>query len=93
MPLVQVQGRRPDVAERPRAVALHPDEPHGSPRNAWEATVGEIEPDRDRVRVRLDGPLPVAAEITPAAMAELRLAPGVRVWASVKAVDLDVYPR
>jgi molybdate transport system ATP-binding protein len=81
------------IAIRPRAIALHPDHPHGSPRNAWQATVAEIEPDRDRVRVRLDGPLPVTAEVTPAAVAELRLAPGVGVWASVKAVDLDVYPR
>jgi molybdate transport system ATP-binding protein len=81
------------VAVRPRAIALHPDEPHGSPRNTWPATVAEVEPDRDRVRVRLDGPLPVTAEVTPAAVAELALAPGTRVWASVKAVDLDVYPR
>jgi molybdate transport system ATP-binding protein len=81
------------VAVRPQAVALHPDEPHGSARNTWPATVVEIEPDRDRVRVRLDGPLPITAEVTPAAVAELALAPGARVWASVKAVDLDVYPR
>ncbi|HEX8804982.1 MAG TPA: ABC transporter ATP-binding protein [Acidimicrobiales bacterium] len=81
------------VAVRPQAVALHPDEPHGSPRNAWPATVAELEPDRDRVRVRLDGPVAVTAEVTPAAVAELGLAPGTAVWASVKAVDLDVYPR
>jgi molybdate transport system ATP-binding protein len=81
------------VAIRPQAVALHPDQPHGSPRNAWLATVAEIEPDRDRVRVRLDGPLPIAAEVTAAAVAELALVPGAQVWASVKAVDLDVYPR
>jgi molybdate transport system ATP-binding protein len=81
------------VASRPQAIALHPDQPHGSPRNTWPATVAEIEPDRDRVRVRLDGPHPVTAEVTPAAVAELALAPGIDVWASVKAVDLDVYPR
>jgi molybdate transport system ATP-binding protein len=81
------------VAIRPQAVALHPDQPHGSPRNAWPATVAEIEPDRDRVRVRLDGPLPITAEVTPAAVAELALVPGARVWASVKAVDVDAYPR
>jgi molybdate transport system ATP-binding protein len=81
------------VAVRPQAVALHPERPHGSPRNAWPATVAEIEPDRDRVRVRLDGAVPITAEVTPAAVAELALTPGTRVWASVKAVDLDVYPR
>jgi molybdate transport system ATP-binding protein len=81
------------VAVRPQAVALHLAEPHGSPRNAWPATVAEVEPDRDRVRVRLDGPLPVTAEVTPAAVAELGLVPGARVWATIKATELDVYPR
>jgi molybdate transport system ATP-binding protein len=81
------------VAIRPRAIALHADRPHGSPRNTWPTTVAEIEPDRDRVRIRLGGPLPVTAEVTPAAVAELALVPGSRLWASVKAVDLDVYPR
>jgi molybdate transport system ATP-binding protein len=81
------------IAIRPRAIALHPEQPHGSPRNTWPATVAEIEPDRDRVRIRLDGPHPVTAEVTPAAVAELALAPGTDIWATVKAVDLDVYPR
>ncbi len=35
----------------------------------------------------------VVAEVTPAAVAELDLAPGTEVWASVKAVDLAVYER
>ena len=81
------------VAVRPQAVALHPRRPDGSPRNTWEATVAEIVPDRDRVRVRLDGPLPLVAEVTPAAVAELNLTPGIPIWASVKAVDLDTYER
>jgi len=33
------------------------------------------------------------AEVTPAAVAELDLAPGVSVWATVKAVDLTAYLR
>jgi molybdate transport system ATP-binding protein len=81
------------VAVRPQAVALHLERPHGSPRNAWPATVADVEPDRDRVRVRLDGPLPITAEVTPAAVADLALVPGTTVWATIKATDLDAYPR
>ena len=85
----------PDVAValRPQAIALHRDRPEGSPRNCWPATVTDLEPDRDRVRVQLGGPLAVAAEVTPGAVAELGLAPGTSVWASVKAVDLIAYER
>jgi molybdate transport system ATP-binding protein len=81
------------VAIRPQAVALHRERPSGSPRNAWPAVVADLAPDRDRVRVQLDGAVPITAEVTPAAVAELELAPGTPVWASVKAVDLDVYER
>ena len=35
----------------------------------------------------------IVAEVTPAAVADLDLAPGAQVWASVKAVDLTVYER
>ncbi len=85
----------PDVAValRPQAIALHRHPPEGSPRNSWAATVEDLEADRDRVRVALGGPLPVTAEITPAAVAELDLAAGTPVWATVKAVDITVYRR
>jgi molybdate transport system ATP-binding protein len=81
------------IAVRPQAVTVSRTEPHGSARNTWEATVADVEPDRDRIRVRLDGPVPLVAEVTPAAVAELLLEPGARVWASAKAVDMDVYAR
>jgi molybdate transport system ATP-binding protein len=81
------------IAVRPQAVALHRQRPDGSPRNAWEATVSGLEGDRDRVRVSLGGPVPLTAEVTPAAVADLGLRPGARTWASVKAVDLVAYPR
>ncbi|HKA68191.1 MAG TPA: ABC transporter ATP-binding protein [Actinomycetes bacterium] len=79
------------VAVRPQAVAVYRDRPDGSPRNVWPATVADVEVDRDRVRVQLEGPVPVVAEVTPGALAELELAPGTRVWAAVKAVELSVY--
>ena len=81
------------VAIRPRAIALHRHQPDGSPRNVWPATVADLEADRDRVRVSLAGPVPATAEITPAAVADLDLAAGTPVWASVKAVDLTAYER
>jgi molybdate transport system ATP-binding protein len=81
------------IAIRPQAIALHRQQPQGSPRNTWQATVTNLEPDRDRVRIGLAGPVPATAEITPTAVAELELAPGQTVWATVKAVDLTVYAR
>jgi molybdate transport system ATP-binding protein len=86
-------GPQVSVAIRPQAVALHAHRPDGSPRNTWEATVADIEATTDRVRVRLDGPVPVTAEVTPAAVAELGLIAGSTVWASIKAVDLTAYER
>ncbi len=81
------------IALRPQAIALHTHPTDGSPRNSWPATVIELEADRDRVRVTLDGPVHATAEITPTAVAELGLSPGTPVWATTKAVDLTVYPR
>ncbi|WP_322752029.1 MULTISPECIES: TOBE domain-containing protein [unclassified Frankia] len=36
---------------------------------------------------------PLLADVTPAALAELRLEPGVTVWASFKATDVETYPQ
>jgi|SRR5262245_2323917 len=79
------------VAVRPQAVALHRSEPEGSPRNVWPATIVDMQAERDRVRVELAGPVPLVAEVTPAAVSELDLVQGAPVWASVKAVDLTAY--
>ncbi|MFF5174458.1 ABC transporter ATP-binding protein [Micromonospora sp. NPDC000089] len=76
----------------PAAVALHPHRPDGSPRNAWPATVAGVQRHGDNVRVQLGGDLPAAADVTPAAAAQLRLAPGQRVWAAVKAAETRAYP-
>jgi molybdate transport system ATP-binding protein len=81
------------IAIRPQAIALHRHQPHGSPRNTWQATITDLEADRDRVRVTLDGPIPATAEITPAAVADLDLTPGTPIWATVKATDLTAYQR
>ncbi|MGH3382893.1 MAG: ABC transporter ATP-binding protein [Actinoallomurus sp.] len=77
---------------RPSAVALFRTRPDGSPRNLWKTTIGGIEPHGDQVRIHLDGPMPAAADITPAALAELGLADGDVVWAAVKATETHAYP-
>ena len=47
----------------------------------------------DRVRVRIDGVLPLTAEITTAALNALELRPGDRCWhVTVKATDIEAYP-
>jgi molybdate transport system ATP-binding protein len=80
------------VAIRPSAVALHADRPDGTPRNVWPARVAEVEGFGERRRVRLDGPVPIVAEITVDGQEALGLVPGSPVWASVKATELRVYP-
>jgi molybdate transport system ATP-binding protein len=80
------------VAFPPSAVALHPQRPDGSPRNVWPATITGIQRHGDNLRVQLDGPIRVAADITPAAAAHLHLVPGQPVWAAVKAAETRAYP-
>jgi molybdate transport system ATP-binding protein len=76
----------------PAAVALHRQRPEGSPRNNWPATVVEIDHLGARFRVRLTGPLPIVAEVTGAAVAELDLRPGRDIWVAVKATEITVFP-
>jgi molybdate transport system ATP-binding protein len=80
------------VAFAPSAVALHRHQPDGSPRNTWPATITGLQRHGDNLRVQLDGPIPVAADITPAAAAHLQLAPGQRAWVAVKAAETRAYP-
>jgi molybdate transport system ATP-binding protein len=75
----------------PRAVALHRQRPDGTPRNVWRARVRHVERLTDRVRVQLDGELPVVAEVTVAATDALGLRENAEVWAAVKATEVDVY--
>jgi molybdate transport system ATP-binding protein len=88
-------GRGPVIVViHPRAVAIHRQRPAGSPRNVVAATVTEVipEPFGHRVRVALGGPLPLVAELTPGAVADLELEPGVDVWVAVKATEITVQP-
>lgn len=76
----------------PRAVALHRQRPEGSPRNVWPGQATGFDIIGDRVRVRIDGEVQVVAEVTTAALEELALREGGRVWLSFKATEVTVYP-
>jgi molybdate transport system ATP-binding protein len=80
------------AAVHPHAVAVHRRVPEGTPRNVLAGTADAVEVVGDRVRVRVAGPVPIVAEVTPGAAAELGLADGGPVWASVKATEVAVYP-
>jgi molybdate transport system ATP-binding protein len=76
----------------PRAVTLHRVRPSTSARNVWQGEADSLDLEGDRVRVRVSGPIPIVAEVTPAAVADLGLATGGDVWVSVKATEVSVYP-
>ena len=73
-------------------IAVYRERPGGSPRNCWPMTVAGIDVFHDRVRVLLEGPASLTAEITADALAELALAPGEEVVAVAKATEIRLYP-
>jgi molybdate transport system ATP-binding protein len=77
---------------RPSSLSLHRNRPEGTARNQWPLTIAGIDLVGERVRVRLSGAVDLVAEITPASLAEHRLAEGQPVWASLKATDITCYP-
>jgi molybdate transport system ATP-binding protein len=92
--VVADQGRHGDVlvAVRPSAVVVSRQHPQpSSARNSWPARITGLTLLADRVRLDLEGQPPVLVDVTPAAVAELSLHPGSRVWLTVKATDLEVY--
>src|SRR4029077_13326032 len=76
----------------PRTVALYRSRPDGTPRNVWEGRAVDLDFEGDRVRVQVAGPPAIVAEVTPAAISELGLDRGDRVWIGVKATEISVYP-
>ena len=81
------------IAVRPEVVAVHLAEPApASPRNVWEATITGLEARGDLVRLATAGPPSLAVTVTPAAVAELGLREGTRVWLTAKASELVAYP-
>jgi molybdate transport system ATP-binding protein len=90
-----VVGESAVAVFKPAAVAVYRDKPHGSPRNTVEVTVAELDSFGAAVRVRADdqpdGAPGFAADITAESAADLRLAPGDRVYFSVKAQEVTVH--
>jgi molybdate transport system ATP-binding protein len=82
----------------PSAVAVFATEPSGSPRNVLPVRLAAIEPRGDVVRLRAaprpGGPAWVdglAADVTPAAVADLAVEPGADLWFAVKATEVGVH--
>jgi molybdate transport system ATP-binding protein len=81
------------AAVRPESVALYLTRPDGSPRNVWPVRLVGATPHGLTVRCELAGEVPLVADVTATAFAELGLGPGVDVWAAVKASEVAVYAR
>jgi molybdate transport system ATP-binding protein len=78
---------------RPQAISLQRDViATTSIQNVWRGTITDVDRLGDRVRVHLDGALPLTAEITAAALERLGLRPGDVVHAAAKATDIESYP-
>ncbi len=77
---------------RPQSITLSRTSADTSARNTFAGVVDDIDRLGDRVRVGIDGPLHLVAEITVSALDTLELRPGDRVAAAVKATDIEVYP-
>lgn len=77
----------------PSVVAVHRHKPDGSPRNAIPVRLEAVEPRGDAVRLRAGGMGgTLAADVTPAAVADLELTVGTDVWFAVKATEVAIHP-
>lgn len=77
---------------RPSAVSVFASRPEGSPRNVLPGVLRGMAPHGDGVRldVQLGTGDRVQAEVTPAAVAELRLGAASPLWLAVKASEIQV---
>lgn len=77
---------------RPADVTLSLEPPVGSARNVFRGRVTSIAVEGDRARVRIATAPPLVAEITLGSVERLGLRDGVAVWASFKAMEVQVLP-
>jgi len=77
---------------RPADVVLHADRPEGSARNVLRGRVEAIDLEGERARVRLSSAPPIVAEITLGSLERLGIAEGIPLWASFKAVEVEILP-
>jgi molybdate transport system ATP-binding protein len=86
------------VVMHPRTIVVHRAEPAGSARNVWRGEVRSIDDEGDRWRVRVelgayDPAVVVVAEVTRAAVDELRLRERGTAWLACKATEVTVFAR
>jgi molybdate transport system ATP-binding protein len=77
---------------RPMDVSLHLQRPEGSARNVLRGRVAGIDVEGDRARVQVLSTPPLVAEITLGSISRLGLVEGTDVWASFKAVEVELLP-
>jgi molybdate transport system ATP-binding protein len=75
---------------RPSDVTLSPEPPVGSARNVLRGTITSVAIEGDRARIRVATEPPIVAEVTLGSVERLGLRDGVVVWASFKAVEVQV---
>jgi molybdate transport system ATP-binding protein len=78
---------------KPVDVTISLDAPEGSARNAFRGRVTSIAIEGDRARIRLATSPPLVAEVTVGSIERLGLREGSEVWASFKAVEVQVLRR
>ena len=80
------------VSLRPSAITVHTGRPeHVSTRNVWAGEVVDMEQLADRVRLQVEGSPSSLVDVTHAAVADLGLDVGRRVWLSAKATEVEAY--
>jgi molybdenum ABC transporter ATP-binding protein len=87
----QHQAGETMVAFFPSDVAISRETPASSALNVFRTSIREIVHLGDKVRLSLNGALPMCAEITAGSLERLRLREGDEVYASVKATAIKTY--
>ena len=87
------EGAEVIAAIHPRSVVISLELSRVSLRNHLKGTIETIDDLGDRSRVRIGSSPPLIAEVTRTAIADLGLREGLEVWASVKAMEIEVYRR
>lgn len=79
------------AAFSPTVVTVSLQPPQGSARHQWHGPIVAASPHGDAVRLLVDAGQDLLADVTPAAISELGLHPGRRVWLSAKETAVRWY--
>jgi molybdate transport system ATP-binding protein len=93
---IYAAGEEPEMGDIllaffPSEVTISREPPATSARNVFRSQIREIVHLGDKVRLSLNGALPMCAEISPVALRELGVGEGDTVYASVKATAIKTY--